>query len=224
MPLFYVAGIIAVLNLVALRRGWGMVEKLTRPVVQLTLLVWHFATINQIGWQAALDAGLLWFAAGFAILFAEDLLASSKLQNARWLPALRPVAYLAYTVGLRAFPFPEYAVVPDSILALLVVLVAGRVYFRLANERKGGRASLLAYVFVVALMLYSGLATFTIREWTEWHAALAAGGVMALTLCELFRAGGEIKALDMRGRILALSAQILLGLAVILHSIFLSQL
>ena len=226
MPLFYVAVTIALLNLAALRRGWVAVDKWTRPAGLLIVLVWHVTTINQIGWQAGLDGGLPWFAAGFAALLVADLLVlSPRLQDARMLLALRSVAYLAYAAGFGAFPFREYAVIPNLILAVLVVLASGRVFLRVANKRRGRQGLLFAYFFVVALMLYSGLAAFTIREWTEWHAGLAAAGVMALVLYEILAAeAGGVESPDLRRRILSLSGQTLLALAVILHSIFLSQL
>jgi len=173
--------LIAVLDWIAVRRGWKRVEYFAKPAAMLVL------------------AGLLVFAGGFrnlpltcftvGILFslAGDIFLMVNLTRfgLRWfilgLGAFL-LAHAAYIVGLNV-PLPDVSPLWSTGLALLLALTASRLLRRIITgvRQKGLKRLALpvaVYGVVITLMLLSALLTIYRTDWNLGAAGLVSLGAV----------------------------------------------
>ena len=180
MYLLLIALLIAILDWVAVAKGWRRVETIAKPAVIITLLAWM--------WSASgLEGYLVWFALGLVFSLAGDVLL--MLSDERFTAGLVAflLAHLAYLAGFN----PTWPPVNLASLALaaLVALVCGQIYRRIsaglrATGQAGLRGPVLAYVLAISLMLLSALLTLVRPEWAPLPAWLVSGGALLFTFSD----------------------------------------
>ena len=172
--LILIALVIAVVDWVAVAKGWRKVEYFTRPAVMVALLAWL--------WQNSTFSGhLVWFAIGLACSLAGDVFL--MLPREQFILGLVSflLAHLAYLVGFNSSLPPIH--LASLILLLLIALAGSAIYRRIASGlQASGQAALklpvLAYSIVISLMLFSALVTLVRPEWSALNALLASAGAL----------------------------------------------
>ena len=172
--LIWVALAIAVVDWIAVAKGWRKVVYFTKPAVIVALLAWL--------WQASAFSGhLVWFAIGLACSLVGDVFLI--LPHEQFIPALVSflIALLAYLVGFNPSLPPLHAA--TLILLLLVALASSAVYRRIAaglqaSGQAGLKPPVLVYSIVMSLMLLSALVTLVRPEWNALNALLASTGAL----------------------------------------------
>ncbi len=186
MPVTFlvIALIIAVIDWIAIARGWRKVEYFAKPGVMIALLAWMW----QIG---GFQGRLAWFSTGLLLSMVGDILL--MLPRERFIPGLVffLLAHVAYLLGFNTAPPP--LTVAGLILVILVVITSGQVGRRiLAGLARAGQHKLkipiIIYAAVISLMLISALVTLTRREWAILPAFLASGGALLFYLSDTFLA------------------------------------
>jgi len=170
----WIALIIAVVDWVAVAKGWRKVEYFAKPAVMVALLAWL--------WQNSGFSGqLIWFAIGLACSLAGDVFL--MLPREQFVPGLVSflLAHLAYLVGFNPSLPPLHAA--SLILLVLVALASSAVYRRIAaGLQASGQAALklpvLVYTIVISLMLLSALITLVRPEWSALNALLVSAGAL----------------------------------------------
>jgi uncharacterized membrane protein YhhN len=170
----WIALIVAVVDWVAVAKGWRKVEYVAKPAVMVALLAWL--------WQNSGFSGhLIWFAVGLACSLAGDVFL--MLPREQFVPGLVSflLAHLAYLVGFNPSLPPLH--VASLVLLILVALASSAVYRRIAaGLQASGQATLklpvLVYAIVISLMLLSALFTLVRPEWSALNALLASAGAL----------------------------------------------
>ena len=170
----WIGMVIAVLDWVAVAKGWKAVEYIAKPGVTLAILAWLWSVG---GWHGY----LLWFLIGLAFSLAGDvLLVLPKEQLIAGLAAFL-LAQIAYIVGLNQILPPIN--LASVAIAMLVGITAARIYRAIAGGlAASGRHTLkmpvLAYVTAISLMLVSALLTMVRPEWGAGDAWLLSSGAI----------------------------------------------
>ncbi len=196
--LFALAILTALLEWVAVYKGWRKVEYAAKPGVMLLLLAWFLLTG---GWRGP----LVWFGAGLLLSLAGDVLL--LVNERRWflfgLGAFL-LAQLAYLLGINSPPPPFNAM--TFMVALLVVTSAlplvRRILFGAAQ--KGLRrlvGPVRIYATVISLMLFSALLTLFRTDWFSTPAYLVSLGAVFLVSSDLILAWNKFVKPVRRGRL-----------------------
>lgn len=181
----------AVLDWVAVHRGWKRLELAAKPATMIFLLA---AVGAAGGWQSL---PLACFAAGifFSLLGDVFLLISFVRFSDRWfLPGLAAflLAHVAYIAGLN-IPLVEVSPFWMFTLALVLALTARRALRRIvAGLRAKGLRRLVApvvlYGFVITVMLLSALLTLYRADWSAGAAGLVSLGALLFYVSDLLLA------------------------------------
>jgi uncharacterized membrane protein YhhN len=170
IPIF----ILAILDWIAVAKGWKKAEYVLKPATMLALLAW-------LGVVAGFSGSLIWFGLGLLFSLAGDVFL--MLPREKFIPGLVAflLAHLAYLVGLNQTTPPF--VVPSLIMAILVAITSLQVYRRISQGlKKSGRGKLAApvmvYTIVISLMLLSALLTLVRPEWNAVPALLVSAGAL----------------------------------------------
>lgn len=191
--------VIAVLNWLAIERGWKPLEYLAKPGVMVALLLWWWSLGGFQGQSA-------WFALGLLFSLAGDILL--MLPEERFVAGLAAfsLAHLAYLAGFQLFSPP--ANLAAIALALLVGATGAQVSRRViaALERRGKaglRAPVLAYSVLLCLMLYAALLTLARPDdaWQPRAALLAGAGALLFFLSDTLLAWNKFVAPLPHGRL-----------------------
>jgi uncharacterized membrane protein YhhN len=181
LTLLYLALLIAILDWLAVARGWRAVEYVCKPAVMLALLAWLAAIGGLHGW-------MLWFGLGLALSLAGDVLL--MLPREHFIAGLLAflLAHIAYIAGFNQTPPPFN--LASLALALPVGLAIYALYPHLASRLRTPpfrrlRARVLIYATVISIMLFSALLTLVRTEWPAGPAILASLGALLFFLSDL---------------------------------------
>lgn len=169
---------VAILDWIAVGKGWKRIEYAVKPGVMLLLLVWLVSLGGTRGWLA-------WFTLGiFLSLVGDVLLLFPPKYLVAGLAAFL-VAQVCYIVGFNA-TLPQFHWV-----ILVVAAAVAAIALRMARVLSlsliaGGKGKLVApvraYILVISLMLFSALLTLIRPEWAAGAAVLASlGGISFYT-------------------------------------------
>jgi uncharacterized membrane protein YhhN len=195
---FLLAIAIAVVDWVAVARGWRRVEYAAKPAVMLALLAWLAA-------NGGFNGPLLWFACGLALSLAGDVFL--MLPRERFLAGLACflLAHLAYLVGFN--PTPPPLGIASLSLALVVALPAIQVYRRLAgalHAQSELKTPVALYFAAISLMLFSALLTLVRAEWPAGPALLVSGGALLFVVSDISLAWDKFVAPLRHGHLLVI--------------------
>jgi uncharacterized membrane protein YhhN len=215
--LLFIALVIAVVDWVAVAKGWRMIEYVAKPATMIALMFW-------LGFNGGLRGQLLWFAFGLACSLAGDIFLMLPVDM--FIPGLLSflVAHLAYMDGFKTWPPPPS--IPALIILVLVVLVVVQLYRRIAtgleaNKKASLKAPVLVYSVVISLMLLSALFTLLRPDWIAPSALLAAFGALLFFLSDAILAWDRFVAPIRYGRVMNMAAyhlgQMLLVLGAAMH-------
>jgi uncharacterized membrane protein YhhN len=194
---FFLAVISAILDWIAIAKGWRQVGYFTKPGVMIFLLVW-------VGTQGGFHGPMLLFSLGLLSSLAGDIFL--MLPHEQFIAGLVCflIAHISYTIGF-AYPTPLVNF-PVVIVALVILLVDVQLYRRIAegSDRAGQGAMklpVLFYSIVISLMLLSALATFVRPEWRFSEAALVSVGALLFFISDIVLAWNKFVAAIPRGRL-----------------------
>ncbi len=188
--------ITAILDWLAVARGWRRVEYIAKPAVMLLLLAWITTSIRLVGAPS-------WFAIGIICSLAGDVML--LLPHVRFLPGLLAflLAHLAYITGFNQ-TLPSLSL-PGILVALIVAVIAWQIYLRLAESirHKDPRlaAPVLIYSVVIAVMLISALLTLFKADWLSLAALLAGTGALFFFLSDSLLAWNRFVSPSRYGRL-----------------------
>lgn len=195
IPALVVVLAVAVLDWVAVAKGWKRVEYLAKPWTLAALLLWlvQFG-LAETGFRSL---PLLFFAAGLLFSLAGDifLLVNVTRFSSRWFMlglASFLLAHVAYIIGLNT-PLPDVSLLWSLGLAFLLALTASRILRRIiiGIRQKGLRrlaAPVAVYGTVITLMLLSALLTLYRTDWTTAAAGLVSLGAILFYISDILLA------------------------------------
>jgi uncharacterized membrane protein YhhN len=179
IPAIILLLLVAVLDWVAVAKGWNKVEYLAKPGTMLVLI----GLLALVGGFGSLP--LICFGLGIFFSLAGDvfLMISYASFSDRWfVPGLVAflLAHLAYITGLNT-PLPNVSPIWSLGLAIVLALTAARILRRiLTGVRQKGLLGLVRpvgiYGMVITLMLLSALLTLDNSTWKISAAGLVAAG------------------------------------------------
>jgi uncharacterized membrane protein YhhN len=171
---FIAAGVIALVDWVAVARGWQLVEYIAKPATMVALIAWVMFNSN-------LSGAMIWFVVGLALSLAGDifLMLPRNLFVAGLVAFL--LAHVAYLVGLNTSIPPIN--LASLLVALIILLTAIPLYRKIAaGLENSGQSSLkmpvLVYTIVISLMLFSALLTLVRQNWGPFPALFVSGGAL----------------------------------------------
>lgn len=172
----------AMLDWLAVRRGWDRLGMSTKPAVMLAVLAWMFLDGPGLG------GPLAFIFAGVVFSLAGDVLLLPVFD--RFLGGLAAflLAHLAFIAGLNTTPPPLNF--STLLFAVVVALLAVRVYGRvrrawLADGRERMVLPALLYAAALGGTLFSGLATLARPGWPPLAALLAASGAVLFAISDI---------------------------------------
>ena len=169
---------IAVVDWIAVARGWRKVELVAKPLTLAALLVMFL--MSMLEWNGPSLLPMVFVALGlFFCLWGDIFLLFAE----RWFMA-GLIAFLLghvfYVIGLN-IPLPDVSPVWSFGLAILIALTSSRVLRPIITAvRNQGKIKLawaiLIYGMVISIMLLSALLTLYREEWGALAAGLVAAG------------------------------------------------
>jgi uncharacterized membrane protein YhhN len=217
---FGLSFLLAVVDWVAVAKGWKKLEYFAKPAMMVALL----AFVIQNG---GLSGGMVWFALGLAFSLAGDVFL--MLPKEQFIAGLISflLAHVAYIIGLRPrLPADAVNLLITLGLAVIVALPASQVYRRVAaGLRASGKTSLrgpvLVYTVVISVMLFSATLTLLSKTWFSVHALLVCLGAALFFLSDAILAWNKFVSPLRYGRIVNMSTyhlgQLLIALGAALH-------
>jgi uncharacterized membrane protein YhhN len=216
--LLFLALLIAMIEWLAVEKGWRLVEYFAKPGTMVALLVW----VWQVG---GFHGPMIWFVVGLTLSLIGDVLL--LLWPERLIGGLVAflLAHLAYIVGFNTTvpPFNTLAL----ILVFVVAILAQRLYRRInaglvAQGQVNLRFPILAYSIVISLMLLSALWTLARpAEWTLAPASLVSLGALLFFASDSLLAWNQFIAPIRHGRTLVMVTynlgQMGIALGAVLH-------
>lgn len=217
---FGLSFVLAVVDWIAVARGWKKLEYFAKPAMMVALLAFMIQNGGSSG-------EALWFTLGLAFSLAGDVfLMLPKEQFIAGLVAFL-IAHVAYIIGLRpSLGLPQASLLIALGLALLVALTAVQIYRRIAAGLKAsGKTSLrgpvLIYTIVISLMLFSAMLTLLNNTWFSLHALSVCIGAALFFLSDAILAWNKFVSPIRYGRLMNMSSyhlgQLLIALGAALH-------
>ncbi len=195
----FAAFVFAVLEALAVWKGWLKLELVAKPAVMLCLFAWLALT-------AGLHGALLWFGLGVLFSLAGDvaLIFSDRFFLVGLVAFL--FAQIAYVMGFNT-PLPKTSAIWSLGMAVVLGVGAVRVIRPIvAGVRAQGQPRLVApvvvYSVVITLMLLSALLTLFRPEWRSTPALLVSVGAFLFYLSDIVLAWNRFVAPIRRGRVL----------------------
>ena len=133
---------------------------------------------------------LQWFAIALVFLIVEKTLLAFLAIPAAWSYILIGLAAFSYALGLDVFRPDDYASIPASIMAFLVLLVAFRAGLIVQNNNhpKENSIFIISQLAISALMLYASFYKLMDRSWSLPWSYLVAAGAILFFLAQLWKA------------------------------------
>jgi uncharacterized membrane protein YhhN len=204
VPFLIILFLTALLDWLAVARGWTVVEFIAKPAVMLPLLGWLVVT-------GLTSAPLICFALGifFSLLGDVSLLLSSARSSNRWFMAglgAFLLAHIAYIVGFN-IPLMDAPVFWSIAIALLLAFAAARILQRLitALYQKGLNSMVrpvAVYGAVITLMLLSAFLALYSPRWPTLNSSLVALGAMLFYFSDIILAWNKFVTPVRNGRVI----------------------
>lgn len=194
-PYLFFAFIFALLEALALWKGWIRLEYVAKPAVMIVLLTWLSASVG-------VNGALLWFGVGILFSLLGDVLLMISLDR-MFLFGLVAflLAHIAYAIGFN-IPLPVFSAW-SLVFAFMVGLGGTRIIRRIleaiGNNRM--RRPVIAYSLVISLMLLSAMMKLTDVTWDAGSAALVSLGAFLFYLSDIVLAWNKFVAPIQNGRI-----------------------
>ncbi|MDA1329451.1 MAG: hypothetical protein O3B43_00035 [Chloroflexi bacterium] len=131
---------------------------------------------------------LLWFAWGIVVLLVAEIVFSIQQRTSEFSGVARPLAAFFFALGLDFLRPDAYAIVPATIVALLVISVALRTIRRFWPKFAERRAQVQGILVMgsYALLLYAAIYKLFDRGWILPWSLLLAAGTFWLVLSQLW--------------------------------------
>jgi hypothetical protein len=174
---------------IAERRSLELLGRISLPVA-LLLWLWQVGQLPSLGGDE--ERLLLWFGWGLGAALLAEVLKAVPSIPASVPSALLPASALLYALGLDFLRPDTYALIPASILGMLVGALAVRIGARIWPRLSGGVAALkLLGILPYALLVYGAFYKLFDRNWLlPWSYLIAAGAVL-LALAQLWAAWND---------------------------------
>jgi uncharacterized membrane protein YhhN len=205
IPLLIVTLAIAILDWIAVAKGWRKVEYITKPLTMVAL----FLLLALVGFFQSLP--LIFFGVGVLFSLVGDMF---LLFSDRWfIPGLVAflLAHVSYIIGFN-IPLPNVSAYWGLLVALVLAFSAARLLRRIfAGLAASGKNKLilpvLVYGVVITLMLLSALLTLYRADWPSPLAAgLAAFGAMLFFFSDVTLAWNRFVSPVKNGRLIYMVA------------------
>lgn len=195
---------VAVVDWVAVAKGWKKVEYLAKPLT-LAALFLVFALVGRFS-----SLPLVFFGAGILLSLAGDIflmISFNRFSDNWFLIGLAAflLAHVSYIVGFN-LPLPNVSPVWSVGMALVLALSAGRILKRIVTglhfkglNRLAGPVVL--YGTVITIMLLSALLTFIRIEWSTTSSLLVVVGAIFFYLSDIILAWNKFVAPIKNGRV-----------------------
>jgi uncharacterized membrane protein YhhN len=182
IPAFILFFLIAILDWVAVAKGWKKVEYIAKPAAMLILLglLGFLALVGEVD-----GSPLIWFSLGILFSLAGDvflMLSYARFSDRWFIPGLIAflLAHVSYIIGLNTHLL-DVSPIWSLGIAVILALTAARILRRvLTGVRQKGLWRLVRpvgiYGMVITLMLLSALLTLNSSTWTTSASALVALG------------------------------------------------
>lgn len=167
---------------------------LTKPLVMIFLLAWLWVSVDVPTAMLDFDASaIMWFILGLSFCLGGDVFL--MFQERFFLLGLIMflLGHFFYIVGFEHVIPPSGSEVASLMIAVVLVLLSGWVYVRLASGmRKSGmermRIPVLIYSIVISLMLYSALLTLFDPNWEPLSAIFVSVGASLFLISDIMNA------------------------------------
>ena len=198
---------VAVVDWVAVARGWRKVEILAKPATLVALFLFLLLGLVVIGFSSL---PLIFFGVGILFSLAGDIF---LLLSDRWfLAGLAAflLAHVAYIIGFN-LPLPDLSSVWSIGIAIILAITAGRVLRRILLGLKAKGLQRMAgpvvlYGTVITVMLLSALLTLFRLDWNLWAALLSVIGASLFYLSDVILAMNKFVAPIKNGRLVNMIA------------------
>ena len=183
IPLF----LVAVVDWVAVAKGWKKLEYVAKPATLILLLGW---LAYAGGFRSVL---LVCFGLGVFFSLAGDIFL--MIPSDQWfIPGLAAflLAHVAYIIGLNT-PLPDVSPILSTGVAIVLALAAGRILGRIitglrVKKLRKLEAPVAVYAMVITLMLLSAILTLFSPNWKLPASGLVALGAILFYLSDLLLA------------------------------------
>lgn len=167
----------AVLDWIAVAKGWRKVELVMKPLTLLALFIFLLIVMLVDGFQSIPP---LFFAAGLLLSLLGDILLLFSERWFLWGLGAFLLAHVAYIIGFNV-PLPDVPLLWSVGIAIMLALTASRLLRRIvvSMRKKGFRkltTPVILYAVTITIMLLSALLTFFRLDWNALAALLAALG------------------------------------------------
>jgi uncharacterized membrane protein YhhN len=197
----------AILDWVAVAKGWKKVEYIAKPAAML-VLIGLLGFLVLAGGFGSLP--LICFGLGIFFSLAGDvflMLSYARFSDRWFIPGLVAflLAHISYIIGLNT-PLPDVSPIWSMAIAVILALTAARILRRiLAGLRQKGLRRLLRpvgiYGMVITLMLLSALLTLNNSTWNVSASALIALGATLFYFSDVLLAWNKFVSPIKRGRL-----------------------
>jgi uncharacterized membrane protein YhhN len=204
VPFLIILFLTALLDWLAVARGWTVVEFVAKPAVVLLLLGWLIVT-------GLTSLPLICFALGifFSLLGDVSLLFSSARSSSRWFMAglgAFLLAHVAYIVGFN-IPLMDAPLFWSIAIALLLAFAAARILQRLTTAlyQKGLNSMARPVAFyggIITLMLLSAFLALYSPRWPTLNSSLVALGAMLFYFSDIILAWNKFVTPIQNGRVI----------------------
>ena len=213
----------AVVDWIAVAKGWRKVEVITKPLTLAALLVMFL--LSMLEYNGANIFPMLFVAIGLAFCLAGDVF---LMLAERWFMAgliAFLMGHIGYILGLN-IPLPNVSPIWSFGLAILIALISSRVLRPIITAvRNQGKVRLswaiLIYGMVISIMLLSALLTLYTKTWETLPAGLVAGGASLFFFSDVILAWNKFVTPIKYGRVINMIlyhlGQISLAVGVILQ-------
>jgi len=195
---------IALVDWVAVARGWKKVEYLAKPLTLVALFL-VFALVGRFS-----SLPLIFFGAGILLSLAGDILlmiSFNRFSDNWFLIGLVAflLAHVSYIVGFN-LPLPNVSPVWSVGMALVLAVSAGRLMKRIVTGLRAKSLDRLAgpvllYGTVITVMLLSALLTFIRVEWSTTASLLVVVGAFLFYLSDIILAWNKFVTPIKNGRV-----------------------
>ncbi len=210
--------LVAILDWLAVWRGWRRVGYVAKPLTILVLFSW-------LVFRTSLQGPALWFGIGLLLSLAGDVFL--MLPPRFFMAGLTSfsLVHLAYLAGfLTPFPGEGYLGVLALVLAIAVTMTLVMRRITSAQINRGLKRLVrptLFYAILISLMLVSALWTLFRSDWSTWNAVLVSLGAILFYSSDLTNAWIRFVNPVRSGRVLVMityhAGQMLLILGVVLN-------
>lgn len=167
---------------------------LTKPTVMILLIafVWFYADVPDLIFGLTTSA-VIWFIFGLLLCLFGDVFL--MLPERFFLPGLIffLLGHIFYIAGFGMPIPPVGSSVAALVIAVILIVIAGWVYVRLATGMQASgqsrmRIPVLFYTIVISLMLFSALLTLFRSEWQLLPSLLVSGGALLFLISDIMNA------------------------------------